>query len=100
MSYAVHITRATTWPASAQTPITLAEWRSVIDADPTLEPDDDDTAAASWNGHLEPEDRPEFFWVGGRIVIQRPDVHAVGKAVELARVLRARVIGDDGEVYD
>ncbi|MBN1771563.1 MAG: hypothetical protein JXB32_09895 [Deltaproteobacteria bacterium] len=98
MGFAVHITRASRWMSSEETPIALDEWRAVVAADPSLEPDADDETAADWNGHSDQAKRPSFRWTAGRIVVDRPDDCTVHKAQELAGVLRSAVIDDDGEV--
>ena len=99
MGYVVHITRAREWPRSEETPISLDEWRAAIAADPTRESDDDQTAS-DWAGHPDTANLPVFRWTSGRIVVERPDEHTVGKALSLAKYLHAHVVGDDGEVYE
>lgn len=80
MGDAVHITRARDWTRSEETPISLDEWRAAALADPTFE--------------------DVFRWTRGRIVVEKPDDDTLGKALSLARQLRAYVVSDDGEVYE
>ena len=52
-----------------------------------------------WNGH--PENlRVLFDWYNGRISVKNPDDYMVEKMLRISRLLKARVLGDEGEAYN
>jgi hypothetical protein len=95
----VHITRAKDWNRSDEAPISLDEWRAAIVADGDLQRDKDDDSCAVWTAHPEWSELPTFRWTKGRIVLDRPDEETIAKATDIARRLRARVVGDNGNTY-
>lgn len=109
MGYSVYITRAHHWLERAEIPIPKAEWGTVVDADSTLSVKTTDYYdrisrelvvdrghAVEWSL----SDRQECFWYdGGAIECKNPSIQCLAKMVELAELLEARVVGDDGETY-
>ena len=111
MGYDLHITRGRRWTDEAPA-ISLEEWRACVTQDPALElvgfaetptPDGrlryESAGLAVWSGHPT-EPRVWFDHRGGAVVVKNPDEATIAKMIAVARVLRARVQGDDGETYD
>jgi len=99
--YDVHITRAKEWAESEKAPVSAAEWiqlargdgefRVVQPEDPKETPQD-----AIW---ICPDDQREiyFYYSAGEIVVKNPDALVIAKMRQVARKLKARVVGDEGE---
>lgn len=81
MGYDVHITRRENWWDEEGQAINTEEWDAVVAARPGL------ATAPVW-------------WSAGRIVSKNPGDTVIAEMREVARVLEARVQGDDGEHYD
>jgi hypothetical protein len=99
MGYDLYITRAEHWTDSEASPITVAEWCTLV------KQDDDLTITgmqgeyfAVWNGESEFEE-PWLDWHAGRIFTKNPDEPLIEKMIAIAERLNARVQGDDGEIY-
>jgi hypothetical protein len=100
MGYDLRITRAEFHPVNAGHEITAEEWLRYVESDPELQliP----TAGpyfARWSGESKYPD-PWFNWVRGCIDTKNPDQAIVGKMLQIAGQLGARVQGDEGEFYD
>ncbi|MEU9394531.1 hypothetical protein AB0D86_31620 [Streptomyces sp. NPDC048324] len=116
MGYDVHITRRTPWWADGGDPITTQEWASVVAADPDLEmvqvarasPRDRQGVLeyrhewlAQMATHPERDTHGAWLdWREGQVVVKNPDEILLEKMRAIARVLGARVQGDDDEYYD
>ena len=99
MGYDFHITRAESWTEGERSPITAEEWLGYVASDPELKlAGYNGPHFALWQGKSR---HPEawFDWYRGCITTKNPDPPLIAKALEIARRLRARVVGDDGEVY-
>jgi hypothetical protein len=99
MGYDLHITRKKFW-ADAQGPaITADEWLAYVVTDPQLRLD------ANSKGHTVtlaiPSKYPDPWleWSEGEIYTKNPDEPILSKMLEIATVLKAKVQGDDGEIY-
>ena len=116
MGYDLHITRAADWSASEDAPITLEEWLAFVRSDPEMRLDGFAEAAndegeairveapglAVWTAyprHGVDGNMAWLLWFGGRIDAKNPDEEFRRKLHAIARALRARVQGDEGEVY-
>ena len=100
MGWEVHMTRADDWSDSAQRPITADEWLAVVAADPELEIDKANGPYFTvWSGPCSYPDGGWFDWANGRVSTKHPDRTILGKMLQLAARLGARVQGDDGEEY-
>jgi hypothetical protein len=102
MGYDLHITRAENWFDSQQKPITPEEWLAVIGRDPELviDPRDNGPYFALWLKHsLVHGDHPWLDWFEGRVHTKYPDRKTLGKMLEIASRLGAKVQGDNGEQY-
>ena len=109
MGYDVFITRAEHPNVSSQHPIPEADWNALLQSDPSFQvsPTDYYERRAQdgrterfqmvvWTTH---RDQPPFMLVGGALQIKSPDEETIQKMVEMAGRLRARVVGEEGEVY-
>ena len=79
--------------------ITLDEWKVYVASDMDLEPDHENPGPRNAVLITHP-DRWTIRWrPPGEIVAKNPDATVVAKLVQIARVLNARVLGDDDEIY-
>jgi hypothetical protein len=100
--YDVHITRSADWTESEKVPIKLEEWMKYVRSDhefKLIEPKDANARGdASWT---DPDGKREvhFSYSKGEIFVKDPDERIIAKMKQIARKLKARVVGDDGEDY-
>ncbi len=116
MGYDIHITRASHWTQSEQTPITLDEWKAYVAADPEMRMDNfaeatttegetlhiDAEGIAVWisySGHQVDGNMAWFTYLFGDIRVKSPDEEILAKMRSIAKALGARVMGDEGEFY-
>ena len=110
MGYDVYITRAESWLDSKDSPISDAEWRALVAADPTLRINTRDYAdretedgsierqhPVEWSGS---KDENCLWFQDGAIVCKNPSRQWISKMVEFAKKLGARVVGEEDEVYE
>ncbi|MCA9402344.1 MAG: hypothetical protein KC897_01070 [Candidatus Omnitrophica bacterium] len=102
MSFNLHITRADHWSENRGREISREEWKACVAKDPDLAafpemgegfyrwtgPGRQASAGEAWLGYRE-----------GNIYTTYPDKDLYLKMLSLARDLRARLQGDDGEIY-
>lgn len=108
MGYELHITRRDDWWDEEGSEISRQEWQSVVAADPDLVmqpiPDGwpgDAFSSALMTTRSERGDGIEaLHWDQGLVSAKHPSNVLIAKMCELARLLEARVQGDDGEYYD
>jgi hypothetical protein len=106
MGYDLHVTRGD------RRPIAEAEWSAYVAGDPELDPTGvaeaptpegtlkyENPGLACWRGHPSGEE-VWFDFRDGQVVVKNPDEPTIGKMLAVARALRARVQGDDGEIYE
>lgn len=107
MGYDVHLVRTEQWPDSESDPVTKADVDRALAADPTLSWSDSDYVEMAeddgsvkryflinWNGE------PVFWWYKSEIQCKNPSEAQLLKLIEIAKVIAARVVGDDGELYE
>ncbi len=95
MGYEVHITRRADWCGESGSAIAADEWSCVAGGDPSLR-----HAPGSGEGFYEYAEGDGWFALtDGCISSKSPSDATLRKAHELAAKLRAKVQGDDGEVY-
>jgi hypothetical protein len=113
VGYDVHITRATEWFESEDTPITFEEWTAFVKSDPSMRLDGFAEAAVgglryespglavwtAYSGHGKKGNMAWFDHDEGRITVKNPDEEILGKMRAIAKKLGARVVGDEGEEY-
>lgn len=109
MGYDLHITRRDDWWEEGEN-ISESEWRSLVESDATLTLVGSVSAATpngstiSYNNPLLAEWRHEgssipFDYRSGRVVVKNPDGGILIKMIEIAEILDAKVVGDEGEIY-
>ena len=116
MGYDVHITRATRWSDSNDSPITMEEWLEYVRQDPEMRLDGppevttpdgyilrmESEGLGVWTGHSGYERDGNVAWLHyykGRISVKNPDDETLKKMKSVAETLAANVIGDEGETY-
>ncbi len=95
MGYDIHITRRAHWADESAKAIAVEAWHDVARGDPSLRhaPENGDAFYAS------AETDAWFDFADGNVFTKNPDEATFAKAHELTARLRAKVQGDDGEVY-
>ncbi len=116
MGYDFHITREYERTESEPAPIRLDEWKAYVASDAEFRMVNsaevttprgetiryDNEGLALWTAHSRGGNVRNTVWFdyrNGRIVVKNPDDEIRDKMKEIARVLGARVIGDEGEEY-
>jgi hypothetical protein len=98
MGYGLHITRREQW-ADEGGDISSAEWLQLVAIDPELcLVPENGPYFALWSGPSSCAD-PWLDWRGGQVFSKNPDEPLIDKMVDIARILGAKVQGDNGEVY-
>jgi hypothetical protein len=97
--YDLHITRKVHWADSDGPQISQAEWQEYVKQDRQVA---DDPANSEFDFVVSLPG--ESFPIGldpklGELVTKDPSQRAVVKLIDIARALRARVQGDEGELY-
>ena len=88
------------WTSSAGHEIPTTAWQDLVSEDPELRPDGENGPhAVEW---LDPAGgvRGWFDWYAGVVYTTNPDRARVGKLLDIAARLGARVQGDAGEFYE
>jgi hypothetical protein len=110
MGYDIHITRKANWFDDGPD-IPDSEWQTYVAGDPEMTMTGAAEAALPGSAVLRYENsllaewrRPMggtvwFDFRRGRVVVKNPDDETVEKMKQVARALRARVQGDEGEFY-
>ena len=114
MGYELHITRQDDcWENDAAKQIAEAEWQQVIENDDEMQLRDfaeahsstgeivriESPLLAAWQHPINNE-TVWFRYHNGQIIVKSPDDIILQKTLEIAKLLNARVQGDDGEWYD
>ncbi len=95
----VYITRAAHHFDGAQVPIAEGDWRAIVENDPDLRaPDEAYPSYAVWSGTA-PGGSHWIDWANGNLFTRTPNDLVLGKLLELAELLGARVQGYRGESY-
>jgi hypothetical protein len=107
MAYDLHIVRTKNWLDASRTPITKRETDTLIARDTELAWSttdyvdmSDDTGAVTRYWMITWRGQPCFWWYRGQIQCSDPDEAQQSKLLQIARILNAFVVGDDGEIYD
>jgi hypothetical protein len=107
MGYDVHLVRTEQWLDSESDPVSKEDVDKALATDPTLswsesdyvEMMEDDASLKryyliNWNGE------PVFWWYKSEVRCKNPSEAQLLKLVDLADMLKAQVVGDDGERYE
>ena len=110
MGYELYITRAENTWETKEKPILEFEWKAIAENDSELIYSNNDYYdRTNDEGQIERfhpwiiashPDKPPLWFIDGAIDSKNPDKLTIKKMVELAEKLNAKVIGEDGEVYD
>ena len=116
MGYELHITRAAHWTENETAPISLKEWGDYVAADPEMRMDNFAEATMAQGDTIRIEEEGIAVWTAysghgiggnmawfrhwrGEITVKNPDREIIDKMKQIAEVLGARVMGDEGELY-
>lgn len=109
MSYSVYITRAQRWVDSKASPINEQEWREAVKLDASLFENETDfcdykteTGVIKRIHPVECYDMRDgncLWWNNGKIECKNASDAWIAKMVGLAKVLKARVLGEEDEQY-
>lgn len=97
--YDVHVTRKPHWADTKGPRITFAEWQSYVEGDGAVQLDKQNTGN---NFIVSVGDESFPLWYEpkfGELRTKDPSKKVVAKLVEIAAKLKAKVQGDDGELY-
>ena len=107
MGYNLHIVRTENWFDSESDPVTKSDVDRVIASDESLawsttdyvDMSDESGAVTRyymicWNG------APAFWWCRSEITCKNPNESQIVKLHEIARALDAKLVGDEGELYE
>ena len=97
--YDLHITRKVHWADSNGPTISQAEWQEYVKHDVQVARD---PAISEFDFVVSLSGESFPIWLDpklGELVTKDPSQRAVAKLIDIARALRARVQGDDGELY-
>ena len=99
MGYDLHITRKKLWSAEEGPVITAEEWLAYVAGDPQLRLDPNMKTYAVRLAVPSKYPDPWLEWFEGDISTKNPDEPILAKMLEIAIALKAKVQGDDGEIY-
>ena len=112
MSYAFHITRRSNWSDDDGATIDTGEWLALASSIDQMAPVSQTTVTdrelklpPEWHSHrcqAHPQYRgngPTFQLCGGNVDFSAGDPATMGFALQIARALNARIVGDEGEAY-
>ena len=98
MGYDLHVTRKEHWADEEGPAIMPDEWLAIVQSDPELTLDEENGPYfAVWSGSGEYECWIDYF--EGDLFSKYPTDEFTEKMVQIAKLLGAKVQGDDGEVY-
>jgi hypothetical protein len=99
MGYELHITKKEDWSEDGLD-ITTDEWINIVKNDPELSIDNKN---GSYFAIWKPAGIDAEYWLDwfeGNICSKYPEPALIQKMIEIAKLLNAKVQGDDGEIYD
>ncbi len=100
MGYDIYITKARSYSSNQGFEISPEEWLRIIEADSSLEIDQENGRFfARWSGASKLKE-PWLDWEEGNIFTKYPDRALLGKMLEIAKILNAKVQGEEGEIYN
>jgi hypothetical protein len=99
MGYDLHITRKEYWVEEGGPEISLEEWLAYIASDADLRPSSDKKSMALMAVRGSKYPTAWLDWFEGNIYTKNPDEPILGKMLQIASALGAKVQGDDGEFY-
>jgi len=114
MGYDVHITRKQNWWDKNGPEIPLNDWIAIVEAETDMRPEGhaevqpgggrvvkySNAGLAVWTAYSRHREGVWFDLRRGNVVVKNPDQEILRKMWSLAKILSARVQGDEGEFYD
>ncbi len=117
MGYNLYITRKDNWTDEETNGlISMNEWKQVVSADPDMRMDNkvdatvngktirmEEEGIAVWTAYSLAGKNGNQAWFSfddGMITVKNPDNEIINKMLSIAKVLNAKVQGDDMEIYD
>jgi hypothetical protein len=118
MGYDLHITRKESWfDEDDSNNISMAEWTEYLKVDSEMRLDNFAEATTTNGEYVRVETKGMSVWTkyskdgldgnhawfwpdNGNIVVKNPDIEIRNKMIDIAGQLKAKVQGDDGELYD
>jgi hypothetical protein len=99
MGVELHITRAESWTASEDSPITEDEWMAYVATDPELRIKTEfGKPMIIWLGESKYSE-PWLQWKRGNVSTKWPDTALYRKMLKIAAALGARIVDDDDTTY-
>lgn len=101
MGYDIYITRRVHWSDNGEPQITPDEWLAVIESDPQLIKlvgrNEEEPVAQM----LSPDGMAARFfrYLDGHVFVKKPTKEVLLQMIALAKILNARVIGEQDEIY-
>lgn len=99
MGYDLHITRKEFWADDEGPQITLEDWTTYVEKDPEITLDPENPGKENYVIQRGQHLCPLWWEQRGEICTKNPAPEVIAKLVQVATALRARVLGDDGEIY-
>ena len=103
MGYELSIVRKNDWSDIYEdSNISLKEWTNYATKDYELE-ESDDAYTYNWKGYpyIKESGTPWFAYNSdGYIYTKNPDIYVIKKMISIATALKAKVLGEEGELYD
>jgi hypothetical protein len=99
MGYDLHITRKEFWADDEGPEITLEEWRNYVATDSSIMLDEKNPGGQNYVLRVGQNMCPLWWDERAEIYTKNPDPTVIAKLVQIANVLGAKVMGDDGEIY-
>ena len=107
MGYEIHVVRTNHWLEASEDPITKEQVDMVIEKDKDLSWSQKDYVdMKDGNGQLARyfainwKNTPCFWWFKDQIQCSNASQEQVIKMVQISKLIGAKLIGDDGEIYD
>src|SRR5881396_3866264 len=95
----VHITRRDYWVNEDGPSISLEEWLTYVASDPDFRSSPERKSMALMTIAASKYPTAWLDWSHGNIYTKNPDEPILGRMLEVALALKAKVQGDDGEIY-
>lgn len=118
MGYDIHITRQENWfDEDSNKKIPLEEWKDFLANDPEMRPGNvaeatttsgkamriESDGLAVWTSYSGNGINGNFAWFdynNGNIVCKNPDDEIIAKMLDIGKRLKAKIQGDEGELYE
>lgn len=97
--YDVHITHKENWFDENEICINKSDWKQYLDHDSTIQ-NDLDNGIGNYLVYINKNEYSMWFdYKNCDLGTKNPNAELLGKFIEIAKALNAKVQGDDGEIY-